>query len=396
MASPARRLTDLTIRNLKAKLTRQELPDGAQRGLYLVVQPTGRKGFCCRYLFNGVSRKLTLKAGLSLADARKAAADAMYEVEQGRDPAAARKAQRAKAVLAQADTVQTICENFLQREGKKLRTRNQMERALRRMIYPAIGDRLIGDIKRSEINKLLDRIEDASGERSAELAFQYLRRVCNWHSVRDDDFRSPIVPGMSRYNKGEHRRERILSDDEIRLLWQATEAGDTFSALVRFLLLTAARRSEATGLTWQEVTGNVWLLPAVRHKLKTDLARPLSKVALAIVHSQPRIHDSPYVFTTTGNHPIHLGRGKREFDKRCAVREWRLHDIRRTSRTLLARAGIDADTCERCLGHALAPIRAHYDRHSYSHEMETAFEALAALVGRIVSPPADVVVSMRR
>jgi len=80
MASPARRLTDLAIRNLKAKPTRQELPDGGQRGLYLIIHPTGRRSFCCRYQFNGVSRKLTLKSGLSLADARKAAADAMYMV----------------------------------------------------------------------------------------------------------------------------------------------------------------------------------------------------------------------------------------------------------------------------------------------------------------------------
>jgi integrase len=392
MASPARRLTDLAIRNLKAKPTRQELPDGGQRGLYLIIHPTGRRSFCCRYQFNGVSRKLTLKSGLSLADARKAAADAMYMVEQGQDPRETRKAQR----LAQADTVWTVCESFIKREGKRLRTVAQMQRALKRLVYPALGDKLVVDIKRSDINKVLDQIEDTRGARSAELALQYLRRVLGWHAVQRDDFHNPIIRGMSRYSESEHRRNRILDDDEIRAVWQATESGNAFCALVRFLLLTGCRRMEAGGMTWAEISGNAWLLPASRHKNKTDLLRPLSKEALAVIAARPRIKDSQFIFTNSGQYPVHLGRGKSEFDQQCALAGWRLHDIRRTSRTLLSRAGVSADTAERCLGHALPAIRGTYDKHSYFHEMETAFEALSRQIHLIVNPSTDTVVTPLR
>lgn len=396
MPSPARRLTDIAIRNLRPKATRYELPDPGARGLYVAVHPSGQKSFCVRYRFRGQPRKLTLQAGISLAAARKLAADALHEVAQGRDPAIAKQQAKAKAILAKTDTVRSVCENFLQREGKKLRTLRQQQRTLERLVYPALGNRPVGEVRRSEINKLLDAVEDGSGERSAELVLQYLRRILGWYAVQNDAFHSPIIRGMSRYKATDHRRERTLNDDEIRLLWKATEVGDAFSALVRFLLLSGARRAEAGEMMWAEIAGNAWLLPAARNKTKVDLLRPLSKAALAVIYGVPRISGSPFVFSSSGKRPIHFGFGKQEFGKRCSIVDWCLHDLRRTARTLLSRSGVNADTAERCLGHALPTIRGTYDRHSYFREMERAFEALAAQIERIVNPPpADVVTPLR-
>ena len=391
-------LTELAIQKKhKARDARYEVADGAQRGLYLVVQPSGRKSFCVRYRHHGKPRKLTLKAGVSLADARRLASEAMYAVEKGNDPRETKKAAKEKAAAAAVNTVQFVCENFVKREGAKLRTLDQRTRLLKRLVYPRIGDKLIGDLTRSEINRMLDQIEDTSGARSADLALQYLRRAANWHAIRDDNFRSPFVSGMSRYDTAANRRTRVLNDDELRAIWKATETGGTFPALVRFLLLTGARRGEAAGLIWDEIdsAGN-WLLPASRHKNKTDLSRPLSKAALAIIEAQPRIGDSPFVFTLDGKQPVSFGRVKRNFIDRSGVKNWRMHDLRRTARTLLSRAGVDVDVAERCLGHALPAIRATYDHHSFEREMRAAFEKLAALIERIVHPPGDVVTPMRR
>ena len=269
----SKNLTELAItKKFTKREQRYEVPDGAQRGLYLVVQPSGRKSFCVRYRHHGKPRKLTLKAGLSLADARRLASEAMYAVEKGNDPRETKKAAKEKAAAAAVNTVQFVCENFIKREGGKLRTLDQRTRLLKRLVYPRIGDKLIGELTRSEINRMLDQIEDASGARSADLALQYLRRAANWHAVRDDNFRSPFVSGMSRYDTAANRRTRVLSDDELRTLWKATETDSTFPALVRFLLLTGARRGEAAGLQWDEVDDNgVWTLPASRHKNKKDL-----------------------------------------------------------------------------------------------------------------------------
>jgi integrase len=389
------RLTDIAIRNLKPKTARYELPDPGSQGLYVIVQPSGKKSFAVRYRFHGQPKKLTLKAGVSLADARKLAADAMYAVEKGSDPRETKRSEKEKTAAAAVNTVQFVCENFIKREGTRLRTLESRQRLLKRTVYPRIGHVQVNALTRSQINTMLDQIEDTSGARSADLALQYVRAAANWHAVRDDNFRSPFVKGMARYSTADNRRTRVLNDEELRQLWKATEDGGPFPALIRFLLLTGARRGEAAGLQWDEISGDVWTLPAIRNKNKTDLARPLSKAALAIIDAQPRIVGCPYVFTSSGKRPIGFGRCKRVFSASCPVKDWRLHDLRRTARTLLSRAGVDVDVAERCLGHALPGIRATYDHHRFENEMRLAFEKLAALIENIIQPSGDRVVPMR-
>ena len=201
MPSPSRRLTDLSIRNLKPKAARYELPDPGARGLYVQVFPSGKTSYAVRYRA-GVPKKpkkLTLQAGISLAVARKMAADAMHEVAQGRDPAEARKAQKEKTAAAAVNTLQHVCEEYLKREGGKLRTAVLREQTLRRLVFPTLGDRQIDSIKRSDIVRLLDKIEDSCGSRQADMVLSYVRKIMNWYASREDDFRSPIIRGMGRY-----------------------------------------------------------------------------------------------------------------------------------------------------------------------------------------------------
>jgi integrase len=387
------RLTDLSIRALKPKDHRYELPDPGARGLYVCVFPSGKKSFVVRYRHVGVHRKLTLQAGVSLAAARKLAADAMHEVTQGRDPTEAKKDAKTKVATARLNTVANIWEEYFQRENGKLRTARQRERVVHRLILPALGDRQIDSIKRSEIVRLLDKIEDANGQRMADVALQILRRVFNWHSLRDDNFRSPIVAGMGRYDNHANARSRTLTDDELKKIWRAAD-GAGYEAFVRFLLLTTARRAEAAGLRWDEIENGIWTLPASRSKTETEVVRPLSKAALAIVEAQPRLGN--HVFGIDGRALASFVRRKSAFDKKCGVRDWRLHDVRRTSRTLLSRCGVDADIAERCLGHSLGSIRAIYDRHSFEPEMRIAFEKLSALIANIIDLTDRVVPIVRK
>jgi integrase len=386
-------LTDIGIRNLKPARRRREIPDG--NGLYVTVQPSGRRGFCVRYRYLGRPRKLTLPSGLTLAAARRLAAEAMYALAQGIDPAEAKKAAAAKAAAAAANTVAAVCEEYLRREGGKLRTVDQRISILNRLVYPALGDRQIDTVRRSDIVRLLDQVEDGSGPRMADSTLATVRRIFAWHATRSDDFRSPVVRGMGRQDVAAHRRSRILDDDELRRLWRATEAdGGPFSALVQFLLLTTARRGEAAAMRWAEVAADVWTLPARRNKAKVLLARPLSKAAQALLAAQPKINE--WVFSPTGRGPLaSFSEPKAKLDAASGVTNWRLHDLRRTSRSLLSRAGVNADIAERCLGHALPAIRGTYDRHGYINEMRHAFEVLASLVERIVTPPQGDVIPLR-
>jgi integrase len=394
----AKVLTDISIRNLKPGAARREIPDGGQRGLYVIVQPSGRIAWAVRYRFAGVPRKLTLQAGLSLAAARKVAGDAMFEVDQGRDPGVAKQAAKLeaeatkqKALAASADTFQSIAEEYLSREGPKLRTLRDRRQMLERLVYPTLGGRQIDSIGRLEIARLLDRIADHNGARMSDIVLSVIRRVMNWHAVRSDTFRSPIVRGMG--GRDPHKpRERILSDDELRAVWAAAEQAGHFGALIKFLLLTGARRGEAAAMRWSEIDGALWALPAERNKTAVALVRPLSRAALAVLAELPRISGSDLVFTFDGETPMGgFSRRALAFNRACGVGGWVLHDLRRTARSLLSRAGVRPDIAERALGHVVGTAVARtYDRHTYIDELQHAYEALAAQIDRIVDPQPNV------
>jgi hypothetical protein len=246
----AKRLTDIAIRNLRTKPKRYEVPDGGARGLYVVCQPSGRRTFCVRYRFTGKPRKLTLPSNLTLAAARKAAADALAEVEQGRDPGVAKQQAAEKAAEAARDTLQAVCEQFYRHPaGANLRTRDAQLATLKRHVFGPLGARPIASIKRKEIVRLLDAVADNGGPRVADLVLAFLSRIMNWHALRDGEFASPIVRGMARLKPSERARSRTLNDDEVRaVVTTARELRTPFTSLVLFLLYTSARRREGSHL----------------------------------------------------------------------------------------------------------------------------------------------------
>ena len=114
-----------------------------------------------------------------------------------------------------------------------------------------------------------------------------------------------------------------------------------------------------------------------------------SQAAQDILAKVPRVVGCAFCFTNDGRHAMGgFGRRKRAFDEECGVSGSTLHDLRRTARSLMSRAGVPSDHAERCLGHVLPGVRGTYDRHEYVAEKRRAFAALAAQVERIVNPPA--------
>ena len=171
-----------------------------------------------RYRFAGKPRKLTLQAGITLAGARREAADARYQVERGVDPAIVKRQQRQAQRLAAEETFAVVTASYLRRESDRLRSGVVRRRDLERLVLPTLGQRPIGEIKRSEIIRLLDRIEEENGPMMADKTLALIRTIMNWHAARSDDFRSPIVRGMARAKA--KARERVLSDAELRAVWR--------------------------------------------------------------------------------------------------------------------------------------------------------------------------------
>jgi integrase len=411
----ARPLTAIAVAKARPRPARREIADGGCTGLYLIVQPSGVKSFAARYRSRGRSVKLTLGsaligaaaesgdgpqigAPLSLAAARELCARVLRESAAGRDPAAEKRLRRKREREAQADTLEAICREYLRRRAPELRTGLSQRRPDLELFYGSLGQSPIDQIRRSQVTLVLDRISDERGPVRADRAMGALRALFNWHAARGD-FISPLGRTFRRTSTHERSRTRILDDGELRRLWLAAEQAGVFGAYLRFLLLTATRRSEAGGLRRGELSadGASWTIPGARYKNGKDTLIPLSTAAAAIIAAMPVLPGGDYVFGVNGRRALGgYAERKAEFDKASGVTGWRLHDLRRTARTLLSRAGIAADIAERALGHVPGGVRGVYDRHAYEAEKRHAFESLAARIARIVYPPADVVVPLAR
>lgn len=207
--------------------------DTEQRRFGLLVTGKGARSYVVQYRAAGISRRMTINATLPLDKARKRARALLGAVAQGRDPLG----ERQQAEAETKNTLQAVAEEYLAREGKQMRLRSldQRQDALERLVYPTLGRRPIAGIKRSELVRLLDRVEDENGPAMAQAVLATLRRLFSWHASRDDDFLSPIVRGMSRVNPKDRARKRVLSDAELRAVWRAAEGqGTAYGHLLRF------------------------------------------------------------------------------------------------------------------------------------------------------------------
>jgi integrase len=282
----------------------------------------------------------------------------------------------------------------------------------------------------------------------ADRVLAAVRKMMNWYAARDDDFMSPIVPGMGRTKPRERARKRVLSDDEIRALWAgldrldalAAEEGEQgfaiFAALVRLLLLTAQRREEVAGMRRSEIEGDLWTIPPDRHKTGTSgdaKVVPLSRRAQTLLCEIPAEPGCDLVFTTNWATPFSgFSKGKRRLDaamlsalrsaaelrsdaraiaatdeleqlidaaeagnaqarQQLKTKWWTFHDLRRTAKTLMMRAGVRPDISERVLGHVIPGVEGVYDRHDYIQERGRAVEQLAEMIDKILTPAHNVV-----
>jgi integrase len=399
----AKVLTTIGCRNAKPGATRREIPDAGCRGLHLIVQVSGVKSWAARFRYRGQTRKLTLgpfldnggqepgtepelDTPLSLASARELCTRALRQAASGTDPTALKRKHRVAQRADEADTLTAITQEYLRRKEPQ-RADGQLRSDLE-LLCEALGRLPVTEIRRGQYTRVLDRIADERGPVRADRARASLNRALNWHAGRGD-YVNVLGRGGRHTKAAERARSRVLDDSELRKVWLAAEKFPApFGPYLRFTLLTSTRRSESAGLRRSELSpdGKTWVIPSGRYKSKRDTLIPLSAAAQRIIAEQPVLGD--FVFSATGAYALgDFANRKRAFDAACGVSNWRIHDARRTSRTLLSRAGVSPDIAEMCLGHKLGGVRGTYDRHTYEAEKRHAFEALAAQIECIVHPP---------
>jgi integrase len=364
----------------------------APKGFGVRVTAAGARSFVINYQLRGREYRYTIgqHPTWTALKAVREARGLRQRIDKGENPLADRAAP---AAVEAPKTVAEVVEDFIKRHVSTLRTAKKVESALRRQVVPAIGALPLYDLRRRHIAAMLDTIEERNGPVQASRVVAYITKCFNWWATRDDEFTTPMIRGMARSRAAERARDRVLTDDEIRLLWAQLDASGTFGALVKVLLLTGQRRGEVAGMRRSEINPDgVWTIPAARYKTKRAHAVPLSATAQTVIEAQPK---GDVVFASAiGTAFSGYDKPKKALEKASGTSCWTLHDLRRTAKTLMQRAGVRPDISERVLGHALGAIEGTYDRHSYLDEKRDALGKLAAMVERILNPARAEVVSL--
>jgi integrase len=368
--------------------------DNLDRGLslMLVVSYGGTKSFRVLTYVDGKpqpSYKLGIYPQMSLAQAKKKAREFFENPDRVKEREA-------------VGTFKDIAEQWFKRyvEAQALRSGNDLRRHLERHIYPKWAKTKFLSIRRREVNDLLDHIADHHGRGLADAVLATIRSVMNWYQSRDENYTSPIVKGMRKDQRtaAQRARKRILNDNELKRLWEATEGGDMFDAFVRVSLLTAQRRAKVAQMRWDDIVDGTWIIRSEEREKGTAGKLKLLESVLEALGKLPRIAGNPYVFAGRGGKAFNsYSQRKEELDRKLPDMEpWTLHDLRRTARSLMSRAGVSSDHAERVLGHAIPGVEGVYDRHSYEPEKADALERLGHLIETIVNPPDGNVVALRR
>jgi integrase len=387
--------TEAAVKRLKLPAVGAQIDyfEKLRRGLTLTLRISygGTRAWRVGYYINSRPKAKTLGRypELGVAAARKAAF--------AFDPTAANAA-------AEAGSFKAVAETWLKQyvEKKRLRTQDEIERILRVYVYPSWERRPFFEIKRLDVNVLLDRVEEKHGAPQADCVLKVLRSIMNWFATRDDNYSSPIVKGMNRDKRdaSERARDRILTDDEIRKLWTATDGMDRYGAMVRMLLLTAQRLSKVSAMRWDDISEEgVWTIPSEAREKGNAGELKLPKLALDIIRAQPQVDWNAFVFASSARPrrgksadrstpPDSFGKRRYELDERLGdIEHWTLHDLRRTARSLMARAGVADNIAERTLGHNIGGVHGIYNRHAYFDEKSEALQKLATVIEQIINPP---------
>jgi integrase len=360
-------LTDKRVAALKPRPKLYVFPDPQLPGHYIRVMPSGGKSYVT------IARDPTGKQVWTTIGKT-----AELTLERAREEA--RKAlQRTKR--SGPMSFQVVAEEWLKRHvaAKGLRSDYEYRRMLNKHVFPLWANREIESIRRQDVAALQDMVEDEHGTRTSDKVLSLVSTIFAFHEKRTDYYTSPVRKGMKRYASRENSRERILSDDEIRTLWR--EQG-TYADLLRMALLTGQRREKVASIRRDDIAGNVWTIPAEAREKGNARELELPPAAMEIINRQPRLNG----FVFAGRAGGHFKSWKQR--DRIERNGWTVHDIRRTARSLMSRAGIRPDIAERVLGHAIKGVEGIYDRHSYVTEKAQALKALAGLVENILRPEA--------
>lgn len=387
------RFTQAAVDRLKPPASgRVEYWDELLPAFGLRIAESGRRTWQLMYRLDGKQRRLKLAdvggaSPTNLEAARTLARDALQQVQTGIDPAAEKQQAKGEAATQrQPDTVASVVPEFVKRYlAPKNKSWRETEKLLNRHIVATWGERDITSISRRDVRDMLDGLVDRGFPIAANRTLATGRKLFNWAIEREITTTNPFA-GVHAPGK-ETQRDRVLSDDELVKVWRAAEqAGGICGAFFRLLILLGQRREEIATMRWcdLDLDTRTWTLP--RESTKADRAHevPLPPLSIEVLTALPRF--GTYVFSTTrGDKPISgFSKLKARIVQSAGFGDWRVHDLRRTAATGMARLGVPSSTISKILNHAEGGVTRIYNRYAYDNEKRIALETWAQKVESLV------------
>lgn len=369
---------------LKAPAQREDYRDRSTKGLQLRVGTTGVRSFSYVYRIGRKMGRVSLGKypDFSLKAARDKTNEYRRLVALGVDP----RSEKNEKIKKEQMTVGLMVEEFIEKYAKpKNSSWKQAESNLRLYLISALGKKPIHEVTRPDIHQILDDLVGRGKHTAANRALAHTRKFFGWLVERGYLDYSPVAYIKPRHQ--EQEREKVLTDDEIRAIWIASEAmSGPYSAWIKLLLLCGQRRLETASLRRSQIIDNCWHLSGADTKNKQLHITPLSKQAMALVERLLK-QDGEFLIKTgrTGDKPVNgFSKAKAQLDRLSGVQDWKFHDIRRTVATNLSKLGVDRFLLQRIVNHTDSGVTAIYDRYSYLEEKREALQRWADRLDDII------------
>lgn len=394
------------MRLTSSQVNRLDLPPGKSEAIHfdedfpgfgIRLREGGSRSWIFQYQMGGRQRRMTLGSAkvMDAAMARTTAAKLHARVRLGEDPAQTRAEDLAKA----DETFLACLKTYLSRRRDTVRpaTYSENERHLMKG-FAALHGMRIDKIDRRDIAVQLARLT-LNGKIEANRARASLSNFLNW-CVREGLVETNVATGTNK--NAEETRTRVLTDAELREIWQALPLATVFGDIVKLLILTGQRATEIADLRWEEIdlgAGTITLPPG-RTKNKRPHIVPLSATAHAILAEQ-RFNGRELVFGKPGSKGgfSSWSFSRRPLDQVVKIEPWVFHDLRRTCATGMAKLGVQPHVVEAVLNHvsgSKSGVAGIYNRSTYEPEKRQALDRWAEHVSAIVEGRESNVTSMRR
>jgi len=398
------RLTDSRVKGFRATKKRRIEWEGGT-GFGVRIEPTGTKSFVLWYRFHDKAEGVTIGRypKVSLSTARAEAARIREKISKGLDPKI--KIQADKRADKEAYSVADLIDEYIEKWAKpNKKSWREDERILKKDVLSVWGRRKAKDVKRRDIVLLLDRVVERGSPIQANRVLATVRKMFNFALSRSILDASPCVAIQAPAK--ENRRDRILSEDEIRQFWiklDQCQMTESIRLILKLILVTAQRKGEIAFSEWAEFDLKVgwWTIPKEKSKNALPHRVPISNLALELLNQAKTFSNgSRWVFPgRRGDKPITgpaIDHAVRKNLKVLKLKNFTPHDCRRTAASGMTAAGIPRLVVSQILNHAETGVTAVYDRHSYDNEKRKALEMWSRKLESILTGKKAKVVPINR